>query len=86
MFAMETKEIEKIIKDFIIEHFLSGRPEALSGEGTLLGSAIDSTGLIEFVMFLQERFAITVEDEEVLPDNFGSVKSVTAYVVKKLQQ
>ncbi|HEY2117546.1 MAG TPA: acyl carrier protein [Candidatus Acidoferrum sp.] len=82
---MNTSEIESVVRAFIIEHFLSGRADALTSEGSLLGKAIDSTGLIEFVMFLQERFGITVEDDEVVPENFESVKSVTTYVERKLQ-
>jgi acyl carrier protein len=36
------------------------------------------------VVFLQERFAITVEDDEVTTENLGSVRSATAFVEKKL--
>jgi acyl carrier protein len=46
---------------------------------------IDSQGVIELVMFVQERFTIAVEDEEVTTDNFASVKSVVAFIEKKLR-
>ena len=46
---------------------------------------IDSTGVIELIVFVQERFAISVDDEEVTSDNLGSVKSIVAFIEKKLQ-
>ena len=38
----------------------------------------------ELVMFVEEKFGITVEDEEILPDNFDSVSALVAYVERKL--
>jgi acyl carrier protein len=52
----------------------------------LLGSVIDSQGAIELVAFIQQRFNIQVEDEEVRIDNLASVKSVVALIERKLQQ
>jgi acyl carrier protein len=84
--TMQTTEIDHEIRDFLVKNFLFGRAEALRDDASLLGGVIDSTGAIELVMFLQERFGITVEDAEVaLPENFDSVKSVVAFVERKLR-
>ena len=82
---MQTTDIEHEIRTFITENFLFGRTEALTDDVPLLGNVIDSTGVIELIGFVQERFAISVEDEEVMADNFGSVKNVVAFVEKKLR-
>ena len=83
---MQTAEIKREIRDFLVQHFLFGRAEALQDDAALFGSVIDSTGAIELVMFLQERFAITVEDEEVaVPENFASLNSIVGYVEGKLR-
>jgi acyl carrier protein len=81
---MHTTDIEHEIRTFLITNFLFGRADALRDDQSLLGDVIDSTGAIELVAFLQERFAITVEDEEVVPENFDSLKSVVSYVDRKL--
>jgi acyl carrier protein len=81
---MQTTEIEHEIRTFLVDNFLFGRPEALRDDATLLGDVIDSTGVIELVVFIQERFAITVEDEEVTSDNLESVNKVVAFIVRKL--
>ena len=82
---MEIKDIEHDIRSFIIDKFLFGRAEELQDDQSLLGTVIDSTGSLELVSFLQDRFGIIVEDEEVVPENLDSVKSVVAYVAKKVQ-
>jgi acyl carrier protein len=40
--------------------------------------------VIELIVFVQERFEITVEDEEVI-DNFASVKCTVAFIEGKLR-
>lgn len=82
---MQAAEIEREIRGFLVNNYLFGRPEALHDDESLLGNVIDSSGLLELMVFLEERFAITMEDEEMaVPENFDSVKSVVAYVSGKL--
>jgi acyl carrier protein len=81
---MQTTDIEREIRSFLIETFFLGRADKLQDDGSLLGTVIDSTGALELVNFLQERFGITVEDEDVIPENFDSVKNVVAYVTRRL--
>ncbi|MGH9743805.1 MAG: acyl carrier protein [Candidatus Acidiferrum sp.] len=80
---MQEIDIDREIRKFIVETFLFGRAEELRDDASLLGNVIDSTGALELVAFLQQRFGIVVEDEDVIPDNFDSVKNVVAYVMKK---
>jgi acyl carrier protein len=39
---------------------------------------------VELVMFLEERFGIMVEDEELDEENFGSVNAIAGLVAGKL--
>jgi acyl carrier protein len=81
---MQTIDIEREIKNFLVTTFLFDRAENLGDDQSLMGNVIDSTGVLKLVRFLQERFGITVEDEDVVPENLDSVKSVVAYVTRKL--
>jgi acyl carrier protein len=81
---MDTTNTERDIRNFLVNTFLFGRTEELNEDESLLGNVIDSTGTVELVMFLQEHFGITVEDEDVIPENLGSFKTVVAYVDRKL--
>lgn len=82
---MEQSDIERDVRKFIADEFFFGRTDTLSGDGSLLGTVIDSTGVLVLVTYLQEHFAITVEDDEVVPSNLDSVKHLVAYVNRKLQ-
>jgi acyl carrier protein len=82
---MQTTEIDQEIRAFLTDNFLFGRSEALQDDAPLLGNVIDSTGVIELVVFIQERFTITVEDEEVTTDNLGTVRNAVAFVERKLR-
>ena len=81
---MDTTNIDRDIRNFIIENFLFGRAEELHDGEPLQGNIVDSTGAMELVVFLQHHFAITVEDDEVIPENVDSVKNLVAYVARKL--
>ncbi len=82
---MQTIDIEREIRSFLVDNFLFGRTEEWRDHVSLLGNVIDSTGAIELVTFLQDRFAITVEDNEVVPENFDTLENVVAYVERKLR-
>ncbi len=82
---MQTGTIAQQVRSFIVENFLLGQDTGLKdGDSFLEGGIIDSTGVLELVTFLQEQFAITVEDEEVIPDNLDSITNLVTYVASKL--
>jgi acyl carrier protein len=57
----------------------------LADDVRLLSSrAIDSTGVLELVCFLEGAFGIEVADEEILTENLDSVRAICAYVDRKL--
>jgi acyl carrier protein len=82
---LQTTEIEQEIRNYLTEEFLFGRSETLNNDTPLLGNVIDSQGVIEVVSFVQQRFKIEVEDEDVTTDNLATLKSVVALVEKKLR-
>jgi acyl carrier protein len=45
---------------------------------------IDSLGVIELVTFVEKQFGISVADQELVPDNFDSVRKLETYVRQKL--
>ncbi|MGD2165533.1 MAG: acyl carrier protein [Anaerolineae bacterium] len=77
--------VEEQIKRWIADNFLfTDDGFALPDDASLLEEGIvDSTGVLELVMFVEETFDITVEDDEILPDNFDSVTKLAAYVRRK---
>jgi len=76
---------ETQIRSFILENFLFTDDEAKlkNTDSFLVEGIVDSTGILELLMFVEEAFGFEVEDEEVLPDNFDSVERLTRYVEQK---
>jgi acyl carrier protein len=83
---MQTNDIERDVRSFVIQQFLSGNASILRADGSLLGDVIDSTGVLDLVAYLQDHFGITVEDDEVVPSNLDTINNLVAYVAKKLDK
>jgi acyl carrier protein len=49
----------------------------------LAGDLIDSQGIMEMVVFLEERFGIAIGDEDLVPANFQSIDAIAAFVAAK---
>lgn len=45
---------------------------------------VDSTGVMELVQFIEEQHGISVEDEDMLPENLDSIENVARFVHRKL--
>src|SRR2546423_13176290 len=59
------------IRRFIVDNFLFGQGgDQLADHDSLLDKGlIDSTGVLELVTFLEQRFQIHIEDQELVPEN-----------------
>ena len=74
------------IRSFIIENFLFGNDEGLKDDSSFLDEGIiDSTGILELVSFIEEEFSITVDDEDLVPENLDSINNVVAYLERKVK-
>ena len=76
------RTIEEMIRSYIAENILfSNNGYAYSDDASFLEEGIiDSMGIMELVMFVGDTFRITVEDEELVPDNFDSVSRLAGYI------
>ncbi|HKE84668.1 MAG TPA: acyl carrier protein [Vicinamibacterales bacterium] len=52
-------------------------------ESLLDRGLIDSTGVLELVGFLERRYAISIDDRELVPDNLDSIARIVAFVEAK---
>ncbi len=72
------------IRQFIIINFYVSRPELVSDDDSLLDlGVIDSTGVLEIVDFVERDLGVTVSDGDIVPQNFGSIASVAAFVTAR---
>ena len=77
--------IEGQIKDYIAKNLLfSSDGFKYRDDASFLEEGIvDSQGVMELVLFVEENFNIQVKDSEIVPDNFDSVSKLSAYIQSK---
>ena len=81
---MVTADIGEI-REFVIDNFLFGESEGLDKKTSFLDSGIvDSTGLLELITFLEERFEISIADEELIPENMDSLANIAKFLGTKV--
>lgn len=79
-----TRSIEQRIHAFLLEKFPLARKAGVGKDTALLERGIlDSLGILDVVSFLESEFSLVVSDDELLPDNFQSLGTLTAFVLKK---
>lgn len=79
-------DIKQRVRKYIVDNMLMGdRTEEIGDDTSFLDiGALDSTGVIELVSFLEKTFDITVADEEMVPENLDSLSAIERYVTGKL--
>jgi acyl carrier protein len=79
-----TDSIATEIREFIVSNFLFGQQQPLADDQSFLeGGIIDSTGLLELVSFVEQRYGISIADRELVPENLDSLRNVSQFVARK---
>lgn len=87
MIVKETQNIGQQIRQFILTEFPQANERSLGDNESFLGSDIvDSLGIVKLMTFVETEFEITVEDEDLQPENFQSIARLTEFVKTKLAQ
>lgn len=77
--------LKEKLRQFILENFMFGAPaDQLNDDASFLEEGIiDSTGVMELILFMEEEFGVKVEDTELVPENLDSVNRVCAFLTRK---
>jgi acyl carrier protein len=74
-----------MVREFIVTNFYVPEARAVGDDTSLLDQGIvDSTGVLEVTAFLEERFGITIDDSEIVPENLDTIANIAAFVARKL--
>ena len=78
-------DVESTIRDFILSEFLPGEdPSELTAQTPLItGGILDSISTLKLVVFLEEKFGITVEAHEAGVEHLDSVQQIVQLVAEK---
>ncbi|HZD55082.1 MAG TPA: acyl carrier protein [Anaerolineales bacterium] len=77
-----------IIEKYILDSLKVGdhRKDIDHDESLIAKGVIDSLFILQLVSFLEEEFDVTIDDNEVTPDNFETINVMESLIGNKLQQ
>lgn len=80
-----TDNLQDTIRRFILENYLfTDDVSQLGLDDSLLGRGIvDSTGMLEIILFIEEQLGVKVADEEMVPENLDSVSRIATFVMSR---
>lgn len=81
----DTSDTRSTIRTLILEDYLFTDDEsALNDDMSFLDEGIlDSMGILEIILFLEERLNVTVAEDEMVPQNLDSINNLLAYIDRK---
>jgi acyl carrier protein len=84
--TLTEETVREQVRDFIKMNFLyDGDISNLDdAESFLAAGIVDTTGVLELVLFVEDAYGLTVEQDDLLPENFDSVNNLTRYIIRML--
>jgi acyl carrier protein len=85
---VDETEFKKEIKRFIEYNFhLVDDEKKLDDRISLMDAGIiNSTGVLEMIEFIEEKFCISIENNEVIPENLDSVNNIVKFITMKIEK
>jgi len=82
---MKNMSLGQIIRKFISQNYLVADSDQIPDDESLLEKGIiDSTGVMELVAFIEGRFQIKIDDDEIIPENLDTISGIVQYINKKM--
>ncbi|MHB2148273.1 acyl carrier protein [Calditrichota bacterium LG25] len=80
--------MEQKVRNFIVDNFLFGDDSVTFSDDDSLSEngIIDSTGILGLVNFLESEFQISIENEEITPENLDSINKIVRFIKMKIGQ
>jgi acyl carrier protein len=79
--------IQEQVRAYILESFYVSDAEGFTDDLSLIDSGIvDSTGMLDVILYIESTFDISVLDNETVPENLETVAWIAAYVARKQAQ
>lgn len=84
---MNAADMTTELKRFLIDNFVYDESYPFDETASLMEEGVlDSTGVLELIVFLERRFGVKVSDDELTPENLDSIANIINYLRRKLAQ
>ncbi len=78
----DRSSIREKLSTFIQSELAQGEVD-IEKESLVESGVIDSLGIMKLVEFIDKEFSIAIGDDELLPDNFETLDTITDLLVSK---
>lgn len=77
--------MRETLRAYILETFMFGAsPHELDDDVSLLQSGIlDSTGVLELILHLEQQYGVSIDATELMPENLDSINRLLAFLARK---
>jgi acyl carrier protein len=77
-------DVKEKVRAFVLEYAAGRITEVKDDENLLQTNIIDSLGSFRMIAFLEETFPLTIEDMDMLPENFQTLNAVEKFIIGKI--
>ncbi len=86
MAALDETTARRGIRSFIYEtYFFGDESETFADSDSFMEKGIiDSTGVLEMTAYLEKKYEITIDDDDLIPVNLDSVDNLIGFITRKL--
>ncbi|MBN2038775.1 MAG: acyl carrier protein [Spirochaetes bacterium] len=84
--AYTRDEIFNKLSDFVAQQFIVEKDEINMDESLIDQGVIDSLGLIEITTFIEKQFGVTVVEEDMTRENFGSMNKMVDHIFRAVNK
>ncbi|HKS73345.1 MAG TPA: acyl carrier protein [Terriglobales bacterium] len=79
-----SNSVREQVRQFVLEYARPrGINEIADDESLFKGNAVDSLGVFRMISFLEESFPITIEDTDIVAENFETILQIEGFINRK---
>ncbi len=76
--------VEERVRSYVLESFYVSDADELTDDVSLIDQGyVDSTGMMDVILFLEGEYGIHIEDHETVPDNLETISRIARFVARK---
>ena len=73
-------EMKEIIRNYVIEEYVEDDTEVTFDTPLISGGIVDSFSMVSLKRFLENKYQISIPDDQATPEAFDSVNKITDLV------
>jgi len=82
---MQTEQIIEKVRSQILEITYANESEILNDTKIFENGYVDSMGFTIIIRFLEKTFTVSINDRDLIDENFESINAITKFVIDKSQ-